>query len=108
MNTKTVPTVIANVSITLKRQIIRDLIMKGEGQFITVEWVTKTGAITKANGRYGVKKYLVKDENRKIAKSTKAPCDHILTIYKLGKGYRSITLDQVVSIKAKGQKIYFT
>jgi len=108
MKNAIVPTVIANASIELKRAIIKDLILKGEGQFVTVEWITKAGTITKANGRAGVKKYLVKDCDRKVKKSTKPACDHIVTIYKLHKGYRSVTLDQVVSIKAKGQKVYFT
>ena len=108
MKNTIVPTVMANVSVSLKRQIIRELVLEGEGQFVTIEWITKTGTTTKANGRAGVKKYLVKDCDRKRAKSDKPACDHILTIYKLGKGYRSVSLDNVISIKAKGQKVYFT
>ena len=104
-------TVINNLSIDLKRSFIRNLILDGEGQFCTVTWETKSGKLTTCNGRAGVKKYLVADKDRKRAKSTKPASKHILTISKNHhekKGqFRSVTLDKVTMIKAKGQTIVF-
>ena len=68
------------------------------GQFFTVEFIKKDNTLWKMNCRTGVKKYLVSN-GRKI--KTVSPLENgILKVYDLGaKGYRSINIDTIKSIK---------
>jgi hypothetical protein len=103
---KSVLCVISNLPSNLKRNMIREA-CKG-GQFVTVEWINKKGTLSKCNGRVGVTCHLVKPENRKRKASTKPAPDHVLNLRKMGKGYRSVTLDEVVTVRAGGKVIHFS
>ena len=83
---------------TKKRYEILEKINLLNGQFFTVEFVKKDNTLRKMNCRTGVKKYLVKN-GRKI--KTVSPLENgILKVYDLGaKGYRSINIDTIKSIK---------
>tara|TARA_B100001057_G_scaffold499346_1_gene609629 strand:- start:13438 stop:13740 length:303 start_codon:yes stop_codon:yes gene_type:complete len=81
-----------------KREELLQKISLLNGQFFTVEFIKKDNTLRKMNCRTGVKKYLV-ENGRKI--KTASPFENgILKVYDLGaKGYRSINIDTIKSIK---------
>jgi hypothetical protein len=81
-----------------KREELLQKISLLNGKFFSVEFIKKDNTIRKMNCRTGVKKYLVSN-GRKI--KTTAPLENgILKVYDLGaKGYRSINIDTIKSIK---------
>jgi len=81
-----------------KRSEILEKINLLNGKFFTVEFIKKDNTLRRMNCRTGVKKYLIKN-GRKI--KTVSPFENgILKVYDLGaKGYRSINIDTIKSIK---------
>lgn len=74
------------------REIVKD-------QFFTADYVKLDGSRRTLNGRMGVTKYL--KPNSRMSQAS--PNDHA-TMYELGKGYRSLRLNQVVEIHANHKK----
>jgi hypothetical protein len=69
-----------------------------KGRFFTATFIKKDGSTRKMNCRLGVKRHLKGGQN------TKAHLPHYLTVYSVpDKGYRSINLDTLISIKANGK-----
>jgi hypothetical protein len=79
------------------RETLLKLIENLNGQFFTVEFIKKDGALRIMNCRTGVKKYL--SNNGKTIKITNPIDNGILRVYDIPKGdYRSINLDTVKKI----------
>ena len=79
------------------RETLLKLIENLNGQFFTVEFIKKDGALRIMNCRTGVKKYL--SNNGKTIKITSPIDNGILRVYDIPQGaYRSINLDTVKKI----------
>lgn len=69
------------------------------GHFFGVSFEKKDHTIRNLNGRKGVKKYLVENPT----KSVTLP-DNMIRVYDVvNAGYRTVTLDKVISIRAQGK-----
>lgn len=68
-------------------------------QFFSAVFVKRNGEIRKMVARLGVKKYLKGGVK-------KYDYDHLMTVYDVkNKGYRTINLDTLMTLKAKGKVI---
>jgi len=74
--------------------LTKDSVRKIVGsKFFAVEFQKKDGSMRQMTCRLGVTKHL------KGGKSTTAHKDNLLTVFEIGKGYRSLNLDKVQSFK---------
>lgn len=72
------------------------------GKFFTVVFTKKDGSVRKLNGRLGVKKHLRGGE-----KSFSDAQINALTVFDLkAKGYRTVKLDKVTSLKCGGKELW--
>ena len=87
--------------LVVNRLKLSSILDKVEGKFIGVTFIKKDGTIRRLNGRFGVHKYLVGGIN-KVSKNSNS----YLTIYDVkAKGYRTINLDTIQSIRMNKELI---
>lgn len=103
--------VISNLPETMKRKMILDILESGK--FVSVEWIVKSGKLSKMCCRVGVTKHL--KHGKKCANGSSNTVAHLKqykTVYKVNagdkNGYRNLNLDTIVTIKCGGKIIHFS
>lgn len=97
-------TIIINTfDVQTKRKAVKQFIKAVGNQTFTVEFTKKTtGERRVMNARMGVTKHL------RGGASTTAHCDDLLTTFDMqAQGYRTITVDNVVALRANGLQYIF-
>ena len=77
---------------------VSSIIAANGGKFMTIVFVKKDGSLRKMNGRIGVKRYLKGGVN----KNPQLHNTQIVMWDTTAKGYRTINMDTVTEIHAKG------
>lgn len=111
MSAKNPICVVSNLPTNMKRKMILDTLEKG--LFVTVEWIVKSGKVSKMNCRSGVVKHLKGGKKCSNGSSnTVAHLKQYKTVYKVNcgekNGYRNLNLDTVISLKCGGNTIHFS
>lgn len=78
-----------------RRAIIRATLQAAEGRFIGLDFIKKDGKRSSLNIHTGVTRHLKANHNK----------PHLIPVYDMNRGIRSVNLDTVTSVRIDGQEV---